>query len=66
MIRRIPRFGLPIGGLQLVLLGGAAYLVWEHEQGKHSQPHMLCPVCWLNRIAPADEPETSTTTAAQE
>jgi len=55
MIRRIPKLGLPIGGWQLVLAGGAAYFAWEHEQGKHAQAHMLCPICWLNRIAPANE-----------
>jgi hypothetical protein len=57
IIRRIPRFGLPIGGLELVLAGGAAYFAWEHEQGKHPQAHLLCPICWLNKIAPAAEPD---------
>jgi hypothetical protein len=57
IIRRIPRLGLPVGsGLELLLVGGAAYLAWEHDQGRHSQPHLLCLVCWLNRIAPASEP----------
>jgi len=56
MIRRMPRFGVPIGGLELILAGGAAYFAWDHEQGKHAQPHLLCLICWLNRIAPADEP----------
>jgi len=31
---------------------GRAYIVWEHEQGRHAQPHMLCPLCWLSKIAP--------------
>lgn len=57
MIRRIPRVpGLPFGGgLNVLLVGGAAYLAWEHEQGRHERPHVLCPVCWLNRIAPSRE-----------
>ena len=54
--RMIPRFGLPFGGgIELVMLGGAAYFAWEHEQGRHAQAHLLCPICWLNRIAPAPE-----------
>jgi hypothetical protein len=53
---RIPRFGFQVGGLELVLAGGAAYFAWEHEQGKHAQAHMLCPICWLNRVFPATGP----------
>jgi hypothetical protein len=51
---RIPRApGLPFGGgLNLVLVAGAAYFLWEHEQGRHERPHLLCPLCWLNKIAP--------------
>jgi hypothetical protein len=61
MIRRMPRFGLPVsGGLELVLVAGAAYFASEHEQGKHRQAHMLCPICWLNKIAPASEPPDGT------
>jgi hypothetical protein len=60
------RFGLPIGGLELVLAGGAAYFAWEHEQGKHGQAHMLCPICLLNKIAPAAEPPEGTGAASQE
>jgi hypothetical protein len=57
MIRRMLRSGLPVGsGLELLLAGGAVYFASEHEQGKHSQAHMLCPICWLNRIAPAADP----------
>jgi hypothetical protein len=58
MLRRIPRVpGLPLGGgLDLLLVGGAAYFAWEHEQGRHERPHVLCPVCWLSKIAPAAEP----------
>jgi hypothetical protein len=36
-----------------VLLAGGAYFVWEHGQGRHGQPHLLCTVCWLDRFAPA-------------
>jgi hypothetical protein len=51
---RIPRApGLPFGGgLNLLLFAGGAYFLWEHEQGRHERPHMLCPLCWLNKIAP--------------
>lgn len=35
----------------MVLVGGAAYFAWEHEQGRHGRPHLLCPACWLNKIA---------------
>jgi hypothetical protein len=54
MLRRIPRMpGLPIGGgPDLLLVAGAAYFAWEHEQGRHQRPHMLCLICWLNKIAP--------------
>ena len=57
MIRRMPRVpGLPFGGgLNVVLVAGAAYFAWEHEQGRHGRPHVLCAVCWLNKVAPAGE-----------
>ncbi len=38
-----------------MLVAGAAYFAWEHEQGRHGQAHVLCPVCWLNKVAPAPE-----------
>jgi hypothetical protein len=61
-IRRLP--GLPFGpGLDLILVGGAAYFAWEHEQGKHDRSHVLCPTCWLNKIAPAPEPPGGRQTA---
>ncbi|HEY3882508.1 MAG TPA: hypothetical protein VGM12_28320, partial [Trebonia sp.] len=48
--------GLPFGGgLNVVLLAGGAYFVWEHGQDRHERPHLLCPVCWLERIDPAPE-----------
>lgn len=31
-------------------------LVWEHGQGRHGRPHMLCPLCWLEKIDPAPDP----------
>jgi hypothetical protein len=57
MPRRIPLVrGLPFGGgLNVLLVAGAAYFAWEHEQGRHEQPHLLCPICWLNKIAPAPD-----------
>ena len=55
----IPRApGLPFGGgLNLVLVAGAAYFVWEHGQGRHGRPHLLCPLCLLDKLAP--DPGTS-------
>jgi hypothetical protein len=38
--------------MDMLLVAGAAYFAWEHEQGKHAHPHILCPICWLNKIAP--------------
>jgi hypothetical protein len=51
---RIPRAPgrLLGGGLNLWLAAGAAYFVLEHGQGRHERPHLLCPLCWLNKIAP--------------
>lgn len=66
MIRPLLRLGLPVGGLELVLAGGAAYFAWEHEQGRHGRPHLACPICWLNRIAPATEPTGKTGAASEE
>ena len=60
MIRRLPRYGLPVGGLQVVLAVGAAHFAHEHEQGKHERVHVLCPICWLNKIAPAPGPSGGT------
>ena len=36
----------------MVLVAGAAYVASEHEKGRHGRPHVLCPLCWLNKIAP--------------
>jgi hypothetical protein len=42
------------GGPDLLLLAGGAYFAWEHEQGRHQRPHVLCLICWLNKIAPEE------------
>jgi hypothetical protein len=56
-MRRRLIFGFPFGGrLELLLVAGAAYFAWQHEQGKHAQVQILCPICLLNKIAPASEP----------
>jgi hypothetical protein len=55
MHRRMPRApGLPFGGgLNLLLVAGAAYVVWEHGQARHGRPQALCPLCWLDKLAPS-------------
>ena len=37
----------------MVLFAGAAYFASEHEKGLDGPPNVLCPLCWLNKIAPA-------------
>ena len=66
MIRLMPRFGIPVGGLELILAGGAAYLAWEHEQGRHGKANLLCPICWVNRIAPESQPPERPAEAPQD
>jgi hypothetical protein len=39
----------------VLLVAGAAHFAWEHEQGRHERPHVLCLVCWMSKIAPAPE-----------
>jgi hypothetical protein len=51
-IPRVPGLRIGAGGPDLLLIGGAAYFAWEHEQGRHQRPHLLCLICWLNKIAP--------------
>ena len=65
MLRRIPRVpGLPLGGgLDVVLVVAAAYFASEHEQGLHGRQHVLCPICWLNKIAPAPEASSGSSPA---
>jgi hypothetical protein len=38
-----------------VFMAGTAYFVWEHGQGRHQRTHLLCPVCWLERIDPGPQ-----------
>jgi hypothetical protein len=33
-------------------VASGAHFAWEHEQGRHQRPHMLCLICWLDKIAP--------------
>jgi hypothetical protein len=62
---RVPRGpGLPFGGgLNFLLLAGGAYFVWEHGQGRHERPHVLCPLCWLNKVDPTPEASGGTSPA---
>ena len=39
----------------MVLVAGAAYFAWEHQQGRHGRQNVLCPLCWLNKIDPTPE-----------
>jgi hypothetical protein len=39
----------------LLLAAGAAAFVWQHGQGRHGRPALLCPLCWLDKIDPAPE-----------
>ncbi|HET9899283.1 MAG TPA: hypothetical protein VFQ44_30525 [Streptosporangiaceae bacterium] len=66
MIWRLLRLGVPVGGLQLALAGGAAYFAWEHDQGRHDHAHPLCAICWLDKIAPEPSGGTRTQAAPQE
>jgi hypothetical protein len=66
MIRQLLRLGLPLGGLELVLVGGAAYLTWEHDQGRHEQANIACPICWMDKIVPVSGPSSETEPATQE
>ncbi len=61
-ILRVP--GLPFGGgLNFLLVAGAAYFAHEHDQGRHERPNALCPLCWLNRITPASQASGRSTPA---
>jgi hypothetical protein len=50
-MHRVPRApGLPFGGgLNLLLVAGSAYFVWQHGQGRHERPVPFCPLCWLDK-----------------
>lgn len=56
MIRRIP-LGPIFPGWGLLAALGSAYVMWEHQQGRHRESSAVCGLCWLNRIAPASTPE---------
>jgi hypothetical protein len=58
MIRQLLRLGISAGGLELALVGGAAYFTWEHDQGKHEQPSVACPICWMDRLVPVTGPSS--------
>ena len=47
----------------MVLVVAAAYFASEHEQGRHGRQHVLCPICWLNKIAPAPEASSGSSPA---
>jgi hypothetical protein len=57
MPSRLPRApGLPFGGgLNLLLAAGAAFFVWQHGEGRHERQHLLCPLCWLDKVDPAPQ-----------
>ena len=57
IIRRMPRVPrLPFGGgVNLVLVAAGVYFASEHERGRHGRPNLLCPICLLNKVAPAPE-----------
>ncbi len=64
MIRQLLRLGLASGGLELALVGGAAFFTVEHDQGKHDQPHLACPICWMDRLVPVTTPSSELQPAA--
>jgi hypothetical protein len=61
MIMRMLKLGLPVVGLELAGIAGAAYLTWEHDQGKHDQAHMLCPICWMDKLVPVADAQAAIT-----
>jgi len=52
MIWRALRLGLPVVGAELALTAGPAYFTWEHDQDGHDQAHLLCPICWMDKLVP--------------
>jgi hypothetical protein len=63
MIMRMLRLGLPVVGLELAGVAGAAYLTWEHDQGRHEQANLLCPICWMDKLVPVAEASAGTSVA---
>lgn len=49
--------------MNVLLVASGAYMAWEHEQGRHGQPNLLCPICWLNKIAPGPAKPSASGTA---
>jgi hypothetical protein len=43
------------GVVNVLLIAGGVYFASEHERGRHERPNLLCPICLLNKIAPAPE-----------
>ena len=66
MIRQLLKFGLTTGGLELALVGGAAYFTWEHDQGRHEKANVACPICWMDRLVPVTSPSGEVQPATQE
>jgi hypothetical protein len=56
---RMLKLGLPLVGLELAGVAGAAFLTWEHDQGKHDQAHMLCPICWMDKLVPVADAQVA-------
>jgi hypothetical protein len=48
----------------VLLVAGAAWFAAEHEQGRHERPHVLCLICWMNKVAPAPEASGDSSPAA--
>jgi hypothetical protein len=48
--------GLPFGGgLNAVLVAGAAHFVREHGQGRHGRPHLPGPLRWREKTDPVPD-----------
>ena len=63
MIMRMLKLGLPIAGLELAGVAGAAYLTWEHDQGRHDQANLLCPICLMDKFVPVSAASAGTSVA---
>jgi hypothetical protein len=63
VIWRSLKIGLPVAGLELVGVAGAAYLTWEHDQGSHDKPNLMCPICWMDKLVPVTDASAGTMVA---
>lgn len=63
MIMRMLKLGIPVAGLELAGVAGAAYLTWEHDQGRHDQANPLCPICWMDKLVPVSTASAGTSVA---